>query len=135
MKNIITATIEFSFKGERLSPSLTLELGVYLKSTGSMPDLYMLIAKENNFDLYSYEYEMMQAEAIQFSNPDGLIENFINAGVLDVENFEAAWQEQHALSKLLEIAEDHLNITDFGQQSELKQALLAAYQLGKLDAK
>lgn len=135
MKNIIKASIEFYFKGEKYSPSITVEIDKHLESNGSLPNFCSLIAIENNIDLYSYEYEMMQSEVIKFTHIDGFIEKFITDEQLNVEEFEASWQEQHALSKLLEIAEDHLNITDLDQQSELKQALLAAYQLGKLDAK
>lgn len=131
MKNIITASIHFSFKGERHKPSITLELDRHLESTGTLPNLYQLIAKENNFDLYSYEYEMMQAEEIKFSNAEGLIKDFISDGVLDVDAFTLSWQENKALNELLSIAEEHLNIKDFSQHDELKQALLAAYLLGQ----
>lgn len=134
MKNIVTATIEFSFKGETFTPGITIELDKHLKANGSLLDnLYSIIATENNIGLYSYEYEMMQAETIKFQHVEGFVENYIVAGILDIKCFEAAWHENHALSKLLDIAERHMNINDFEQHTELKQALLAAYQLGKQD--
>ncbi len=133
MKNIITASIHFSFKGKELSPSLTVELDPYLEGASSFPNLCSLIAKANNHDLYSYEYEMMQATDIKYSDAQGLVAEFINDGQLDIEAFEAAWNENKALIKLLTIAENHMNITDFSQHNELKHALLAAYQLGKKD--
>lgn len=133
MKNTITATILFSFKGEQHSPSITIELDKHLESTGKLPDLYPLIANNNNFDLYSYEYEMMQAAEITFSDARGLIANFIVGGQLNTEDFVSAWQESNRLGKLLQITELHMNITDFNQHQELKKAMLAAYQLGKQD--
>ena len=133
MKNTITASIHFSFKGKEHSPSLTVELEPYLEGAGSFPNLCSLIAKANNHDLYSYEYEMMQATDIKYSDAQGLIAEFINDGQLDVEAFEAAWNENKALIKLLTVAEEHMNITDFSQHSELKKALLAAYMLGRKD--
>ena len=133
MKNIITASIHFSFKGKEHSPSLTVELEPYLEGAGSFPNLCSLIAKENNHDLYSYEYEMMQATDIKYSDAQGLVAEFINDGQLDVEAFEAAWNENKALIKLLSIAEDHMKITDFSDHIELKKALLEAYMLGKKD--
>ena len=133
MKNTITASIHFSFKGKEHSPSLTVELEPYLEGAGSFPNLYSLIARANNHDLYSYEYEMMQATDIKYSDAQGLIAEFINDGQLDVEAFEAAWNENKALIKLLTVAEEHMNITDFSQHSELKKALLAAYMLGRKD--
>ena len=131
MKNIVTASIHFSFKDERHSPSITIELDRYMRATGQLPDLCQMIAKENNFDMYSYEYEMMQAEKIQFSNAEGLVEEFITNGELDIDAFTLSWQENKTLNELLSVAEEHLNIKDFSQHDELKQALMAAYLLGK----
>ena len=133
MKNIITASIHFSFKGKELSPSITVELDQYLEGGGSFPNLCSLIAKANNHDLYSYEYEMMQAAEIKYSDAQGLVAEFINEGQLDVEAFEASWNENKALTKLLSIAEEHMDITDFSQHIELKKALLEAYMFGKKD--
>lgn len=134
MKNIVTASIEFSFKGKNLSPSITVELDPYLEGGGTLPNLCSLIAKANNHDLYSYEYEMMQAAEIMYRDAKGLVAEFIIDGQLNVEAFETTWNENKALEKLLTIAENHMNITDFGQHVELKKALLEAYLLGKQDA-
>ncbi len=134
MKNSITAAIEFSFKGKNLSPSITIELDSYLVNGSHFPNVCQLIAKHNDFDLYSYEYEMMQAQEITYSNAQGLITDFILDGVLDISAFETAWHENNALEKLLIIAEQHMNITDLNQHIELKKALLEAYTLGKKEA-
>ena len=131
MKNIVTASIKFSFKGENHNSSLTLDLNDYMRTSGIFPELHPLIAKENNFDLYSYEYEMMQAEDITFSNAQGLVENFIADGVLDIDDFVAAYLEEKVLEKLVLITERHMMINDLSEHPELKQALLEAYQLGK----
>ncbi len=134
MKNTLTASIHFSFKGKELSPSMTVELEPYLEGAGTFPNLCSLIAKANNHDAYSYEYEMMQATEIKYSDAQGLVAEFINnEGQLDVNAFEAAWNENKALIKLLSIAEDHMKITDFSDHIELKKALLEAYRLGKKD--
>ena len=134
MKNILTASIHFSFKGKELSPSMTVELEPYLEGSGNFPNLCSLIAKANNHDAYSYEYEMMQAAEIKYSDAQGLVAEFINdEGQLDVAAFEAAWNENKALIKLLAVAEEHMNITDFSDHLELKKALLEAYMLGKKD--
>ncbi|VAX00840.1 hypothetical protein MNBD_GAMMA22-927 [hydrothermal vent metagenome] len=135
MTNIITASIEFSFKGKNLSPSITIELDPYLINGGNFPELCQIIAKQNNFDFYSYEYEMMQAQTISFSNAQGLVAEFIHDGILNINAFETAWHENAALEKLLVIAEQHMNITNFNQHLELKHALLEAYTLGKKDAR
>lgn len=131
MKNIITASVHFSFKGKRHSPSITIELEKYINSTGELPNLCQLIAKKNSFDMYSYEYEMMQSEEIVFTEPSGLVENFITDGKLDIDAFIAAYLEEKVLEKLVLITERHMLINDLSEHPELKQALLEAHQLGK----
>lgn len=135
MKNTVTASIHFSFKGKELSPSLTLELNPYLEGGGTLPNLCSLIAKANNHDLYSYEYEMMQAAEIIYSDAKGLVSQFIVDGQLDSAAFENAWNENKALQKLLIIAEEHMGISNLEQHFELKTALLKAYTLGQTEAK
>jgi hypothetical protein len=130
MNNIVKASVIFCFKGESHSPSITLELDKYLEINASIPDLYPLIAKANNHDLYSYEYEMMQAENIVFSDAEGLVADFVIDGRLDMAGFQAAWQESVLLNQLQEIAQRIMSVDDIQQQAELKQALIEAYQLG-----
>ena len=131
MKNSITASIEFSFKGKSFSPSITIELDSYLTNGRNFPNLVQIIAKQNNFDMYSYEYEVMQDQVITYSNATGFVAEFITDGNLDIAAFETAWYENNALEKLLLIAEEYMNITEFSQHIELKKALLDAYELGK----
>ena len=131
MENIVTASIHFSFKGKRHSPSITLELDKHLQASGELPNFYPLIAKENNFDLYSYEYEMMQAEEIRFSEAQGLVKNFIHNGVLDSASFIAAFHNEKIINELKMISEKNMDIRDLSAHPKLKQALIEAYQLGE----
>ena len=131
MKNTVTASIHFSFKGENHSPSITVELDRYIETTGTLPDLYQLIARENDFDLYSYEYEMMQAQDIVFSNPQGLVTDFINNGVLDFTAFKSVFKQQKVLHQLQDIAKEQMQIENLEQQPDLKEALIQAYSLGR----
>jgi hypothetical protein len=131
MKNTVTISIEFSFKGKTLSPSITLELDEVMQSTGHLPSFYQLLATENGFDLYSYEYEMMQTEALQFSNAQGLVSDFISGTELDITAFEAAWHDHQVTDKLLKLANKTLGISNFSENPELHQALLEAYALGQ----
>lgn len=131
MKNIITVSVHFSFKGERHTPSLTIELDNHLITTGSLPSLYPLIARENNYDLYSYEYEMMQAEPLKYSDAQGIVAEHIEDGELNLDTFKTAWHEHYVLSQLQEIAKTTMQINDLSKHPDLKKALLEAYKLGQ----
>ncbi len=130
MNNKITASILFSFKGQTHTPSIELDLDRQMLAGGRLPDLYPLIARANGYDMYSYEYEMMQAEEIQFSQAEGLVADFITDGRLDIEAFENAWNRQHILNKLQTIASRHLGIDDLEKHPDMQTALLEAYKMG-----
>ena len=130
MSNYITASVEFFFKGSKIAASIELSLDQHMQTTGKIPDFFPLLAKANNLDVYSYEYEMMQAEDITFSNAQGLVTDFVNDGKLDIEAFTIAWLENRLLEDLQRIARQHLSVHDLQNQPDLKQALLEAYSLG-----
>ncbi len=131
MNNRISASIIFCFKGESHSPSLDLDLDQYMHTSGKIPNLYPLIARANNFDLYSYEYEIMQAEPIKFSNPQGMVAEHVEENNLDIQAFESAWHEQQILRQLQEITANSMAVNNLEQHPELMEALLQAYRLGK----
>ncbi len=131
MKNIITATIEFYFKGEKFTPSLTIELDEHMQSSGSIPNLYPLIARESNIDLYSYEYEMMLAEAIKITKAEGIISDFVENELLNTEEFEKAWKKQKILTELEDIVKRNMGIDNLDQHPDLKQTLLYVYYLDR----
>ncbi len=131
MNNQVTASVEFYFKGKKISAAIELDLDQHMQATGMLPDLYPLLARSAELDLYSYEYEMMQAENIVFSNARGMVATHIHDGVLDMESFSEAWKENRLIQQLQEIASQHLSVDDLQQQPDLKAALLQAYRLGK----
>ena len=133
MSNKITASIRFSFKGQSHEPSLELELDEFMRKSGNLPDIYMLLARVNNFDPYSYEFEMMQVETIHFSQAEGLVAEYVSDGVLDVVAFQEAWKDAKVLGKIQAIAKQYLSIENLNTQPEIKQALMKAYRLGNTD--
>ena len=134
MKNSVTASIEFSFKGERYKPSITLNLDEKPLARKDIPELYHIIASANNIDPYSYEYEVMESLPIKFSDAEGLVTDFISEGKLDFDAFESAWQEKLAVDNVAIIAKAHLSIDNLDDQPDLKAALIAAYLKGKTNS-
>ncbi len=130
MKNSITASIVFCFKGETHKLSVDLDIDNIMNEGAALPELCALIAKVNNVDLYSYEFEMMQAESVIYENAQGLIADYVIDEALDFAAFEILWKEQSFLQQLGIIAKQHLSIDDLDKQTDIKQALIDAYQLG-----
>lgn len=131
MKNSITISVEFYFKGEKLSPSMVIDLDAHIEKQQTTESFLPLLARSNNLDLYSYEYEMLQAEEMVFSNAQGLAKAFLNDGYFDFEGFEQAWHEQKITESVAKIAKEHLDVDDLSSQPELETALIEAFKLGQ----
>lgn len=131
MNNHITASIEFYYKGEKLSPLVELDLDYYMQKTGCLPELYGLLAQSMNIGIYSYEYEMLLAEPIRFSDAEGMAQQYLCDGFFDVESFQKYWKESIVLEKLKGIARKYLSVDDLNKQEGIESALIEAYRLGQ----
>lgn len=147
--NTITATVEFSFRGEHSTLSTVLDVAhlTDLLASGNEGAVHRVIASRNGLDTYSYAYEVMEMQLIHFSDANGLIAQFIQDGTLDAERYLEVWQTKsnYALqdvqggssvvdsdveAALAEIAREHLQIDELTDYPEVRGALLAAYQAG-----
>ncbi len=130
--NKITVHASFDYKGKTYSPSITLDLDAIIAVHSPLPDLHQQIAKENNIDAYSYEYEMLIGEPLIFSNPQGDAAQFTSPeGQFDWQAFSQYWHHQQALSQLQTEIQTVLSAEDANRKALLEHALLAAYTLGK----
>lgn len=131
MANKISASITFNFKGETFTPSIELDLDQLMKRYNALPPLHQTLADENNIDNYSYHYEILLSEDIQFSNAEGDARQFLNKGKFDQIAFEQFWFQKNIINKLQQIVQAELAIDDIEQHPKLKQAMLAAFQYGQ----
>ena len=131
MTNKIIASIEFSFKGEVHTPSMELDLDNLMQRHNTLSNLHDMLAKKNTIDSYSYEYEMLIAEPILFSQAQGLAKQFLHNTDFDLAGFEQQWHEQKVLTILATSVKQELDIEDLNQHPALKKVLLTAYDLGK----
>lgn len=131
MKNTIVISAEFFYKGIKLSPSVKIDLDEHVKAQKSIESLYPLLAKSNDIDFYSYEYEMLQAEDLAFSEAKGLASSFLTEDIFDIEAFEQALHEENIIRDVSHIASTILSVVDLDSQPVLKTALIEAYKLGQ----
>jgi hypothetical protein len=131
MANKITANITFYFKGETFTPSLELDLDVLMQRYNGLPPLHETLAAENNIDSYSYQYEMLLGEDVQFSQAEGDAATFLNDGEFDQAAYEHFWFQKNIVNHLQKIIHTKLEIEDIEQHPKLIQAMLAAFQYGR----
>lgn len=134
MKNHITISMAFFFKGRKLTPSLVVDLDELVKNNAGLESLYPRLAKNNAIDLYSYEYEIMLVEELTFSDAVGLAADYLVEGKFDLAAFEQALRDENIVDALSKIASDNFSIDDLSTEPDLKSALLAAYKLGQQSA-
>ncbi len=131
MANKITARITFHFKGEICTPSLELDLDDLMQRYNGLPPLHETLAAENNIDSYSYQYEMLLGEDIQFSNAEGDAVTFLNDGQFNQIEYEHFWFQKKILNHLHKIMVTELDIDQIEQHPKLIQAMLAAFEYGR----
>jgi len=130
-KNRVDISITFDFKGERFTPSATIELDDFITPESGLAHFHQILAQRNNIDLMSYQYEIMLEDRVQVSNAQGLVADFVSDGYLDEEAFLQAWHEQGMFEQLQSIAQEHLAVDDLEKKPELKKALAEAFKLGQ----
>ncbi|MCM8857901.1 MAG: hypothetical protein LC541_20050 [Candidatus Thiodiazotropha sp.] len=130
MNNSIDVSITFSFKGEVHTPLATIDLDDCMATSGALPPIHTLLAKLNNIDTYSYQFEVMELAEIHYSNARGLATQYLKDGLFNTTGFEVAWQENQITRLLQPIASNILGIEDLNDHADLKAALMQAYKLG-----
>lgn len=134
-ENKIVAKIEFYFKGECYTPEATINLDHLMETSQENHDrlasIYLRLANEGNIDTYSYQYEVMLAETIQFSQATGIAASYCQDGIFSMDDFKNAWHDNTILNHIQSIAKQHMAIDDLSQHPDLKTALTEAYILGK----
>lgn len=131
MKNSFVVAVEFSFKGETFEFSERIDLDDLMARMNGIPNLHDLLARQHNIDSYSYQYEVLHAEELQFSEVEGIAAEFIHNNEFDAEGFAAAWREHGVVQLVGEIAKRVMGIADLNEEPQLKEALIAAYHAGQ----
>ena len=133
--NKIVASVSFHFKGKLFSPRATIDLdnlmATQYRSNDKLSSIHPLLAKINGIDLYSYEYEIMLEEPIQFSEATGIATDFLRDGQFFIEEFEKAWQGKKILEYIQPIAKQHLAIDNLTEHPDLEKALTACFLEGQ----
>ena len=132
MKNTIKVTIPFSFKGMDYTPSAVIDLDKFVLTGQTIDSIFQIVARQNNIDAYSYEYEVLESAALIFSEPTGLAVDYLSANHFDFSAFKQCQKENSMQKNIQQIAEDVLGINDLDDVShkQIKQALIKAYQAG-----
>jgi hypothetical protein len=131
MKNTIKAQIFFSFQGEHYNPKLEINLDELLEAGQDFTRLHEQLAQANGIDTSSYEYEVMEASDVEFTDAKGLAAEFLSdSGEFDLEGFSQAWQNKRARLDLLHLAQNYMTIDSLDEIEGLEAALLAAYKAG-----
>jgi len=128
LQNTVMANLEFCFKGIRHTPSAVIDMDVCMRHPEPIVQAYRILASENGIGLHSYEFDVMIMENIEFTEPSGLVTEFLNDGALDLEGLHQAWQQQKIHNLLQPIAKRHLGIDKLDDHPALKAALIEAYQ-------
>jgi len=130
MSNRITASLEFSFRGETFHLHKVFDLDETLAQHIELSSLHRALAVAHGIDTYSYQFEVMLEEEITFDHPQGDALMYWQDGVFDYAAYLRDHQNASLFAPLQAIALREMGIADLEQHPQLKSALLHAYQLG-----
>lgn len=130
MNNLITVSIEFYFKGEKISASIDLDLEPLIQYEKELPDFYPLLASSINLNVYSYEYEMMQTAPLSFQSSNDLVNQFIHEKQFNFQDYKNEWGKNEYSKVIAKIMQDHLSEKE-RQNPKIKKALLSAFNAGR----
>ncbi len=128
-ENAITVSIPFDFKGEHHNPSMVIDLDDFAAQDQPLNSLINRIARENQIDHYSYEYEVLESSPMVFSDPSGKAVDYLNDGQFDFDGFKQYFDDNKLNVLLTDIADRYLAV-DLESDKNVKQALLEAYNAG-----
>jgi len=131
MKNRITISLPFSFKGQDFNPTCTVDLDEQMRQNGELPCLYTHLAAEAGISPYSYEHDVMMMGEMVFDHAEGLAAAYVADGEFDAEAFEQAWHQQKRYDDLASIARRRMEVASLDDVPELKETLLEAFELGR----
>lgn len=129
--NTIRAHIAFSFKGETYDLDAVIDLDNYPTDPEEAPNFHLLLAQAAGIDTYSYLYEVLESDDIEFSDATGLAAQCCRDGCFDWAEFARKRGEEGDWQVVRRIAEPLLPSHALDDDPELKTALLAAYRAGK----
>lgn len=130
MQSTIKVQVEFDWQGDSLSYQAELELPLYLTNLDDLlHSLPVQIARQNELDLDSVQYEWMLSNPIQVIDFNSHIECVKPTLPMDAEAFLQHYQTIGTQAYLQKIADDFA--IDLRTNPHIAQALKAAYNLGQ----
>ena len=127
--NTVTASIGFDFKGQHFSASTEIDVDNIIYHEDFFSSVYLTIARDNNIDIYSYQFEIMTDQNIAFSNEKGCAVGCIINGELDMKMLRENHQTKDYLTSIDKIISQH--IPQNKRCKEITIAMKEAYLLGK----
>lgn len=131
MNDTLRARTEFSFQGETHELECVIDLDRCTAVEGERPDFHLMLARAHGIDPYSYLYEVLEAQDIEFADPTGLAAGCCNDGSFDWDCFVQASRDERDRLAVKRIAEKSLGIRDLDARPELAAAMLIAYRAGR----
>lgn len=129
MKSTITVRSTFDFRGETFCYEAEIVLPAYVDDIDLfLEQLPHRVAKQNELDVISYKFEMLESSEIEVIRFQSLIESAIPNLPMRVEKFLERYQEVGPDAYLQLIADKHQ--IDLDENPQVAKALKAAYELG-----
>ncbi len=123
--------LEFYFKGEPFSSSVTIDLDEHFQAGRDVSHIYDMLAKEIGLDQYRHEYDVMVMQDLVCQSAEGIAAQYVENGQVDWQGLKEAWQKEADMMVLQPIANKFFNVESLEDEPKLAAALLEAYRAGQ----
>jgi hypothetical protein len=131
MNNTVRARTEFSYQAKTHALECVIDLDGCTTAEGEAPDFHLMLARAHGIDPYSYLYEVLETQDIEFSEPTGLAAGCCRDGGFDWASFVQTRGEERDRAAVRRVATEVLGIADLDARPDLAAAMLAAYRAGR----
>ncbi len=128
--------VRFGFRGEVFAPCIEVDVDRWMAARDGdaqamIEALYEALGREIGIDRWSYAWDVMVMEPLEFREAQGLLADWVRDGALDAEGFARAWRKARLEGLLAGIAREHLGPDALEAEPRLLDALRAAWQAGR----
>lgn len=131
MNNTLRVRAEFSYQAKTHALECGIDLDDCSAEEGEPPDFHLMLARAHGIDPYSYLYEVLEVQDLEFAEPTGLAAGCCRDGGFDWAGFIRARSEERDRAAIRQVAAQALGIADLDARPELAAAMLAAYRAGR----
>lgn len=125
----LLASLSFDYQGERHDLQSLVNIAEVIDHEDFFRSVYLQLAKSIEIDVYSYQFEVMMDQNIQFSAAKGCAQGCLEEGALDLTTLRKNFEQASSDQIIRVIIDKYFRPEEV--RNDMKKALTEAFRMGK----